>query len=968
LPAQGRRGLPAPGQPAGAQQAPRPNTPPPAPPLAPQTNGPGMATPGPTQQPPKPNTSPAQQKNATAIVNAISPRLGQTIQNIGTVHTAKDTADILVSLGIVSKNEAKKMEKAGTPLEGVVSQYLAETNQQEEQAIEQQEAMQEAAQQLPEQQNPQEQPVPQGVQATQNVPALLGPRGLQPPSPAQKQKPQQRQLSAPAKRLGIEHKISPVQRIEEISKELEKIKGEISNSNKESSIQDTEGEKEITTKKHLQDPFAVDYAHMPTKQLNEVHKRNIFKLQAAQKEFDEEPTNEFYKKMLSQAEEELKKSKKERDLRLEWQEENKKEHFLNRTKESGVPVISDKQYSEIISNKRDVYRDSNAKKEVKGYDKAGNEIIGYEYSPHLFVKSDISGMPIRHYVKLPDGRIAHPDEIYEAKKRGNLIVEKDFSPPPYPVPEKEQEKRSPEPISSSKVPSGAPEKQIMQAPKIEEPEKNPESPGANRSLKASVLSAPPPKEIAKGEHHRGDKVEFKNVPEKIYHVTTNLPAVNASGVLKPFGGKKGAGLGGAHKVVSFTTSKKIAEDLENDIKLSMEFFNKFPEDSSSFDAYEWLQDKAKQEGFEFKYYTDHPDFYDNGWIKRKAKEMGYSDVTEHPNYSAPKGRRETINEVEKLSLFKEYMDKRAEKTGKINPRFLNRITGDPNNVSIIQVDKNNVPENARQRIRTGDSFLDEVAVYAEVPINENYKTKKIPHHEALEALGKTKKPRTNDFLEKSKFSTPLYQFSGESDKDYRSREIINSAIEKASKAISEGYIFVDFPDAWRGSKFHFSTASDVLRLLAGMPSSFESTLTDDEKGEIFDGIDEGNIYGAHLTPNLVWNMLLATEPRMQTIDKPKSVKGHAMGTNKTMGTSELRRSLTHAVYGVLSGKNITTKLADKIKKITMTANTMDLLNAAMKQGKIQDALRISEEIQSLPQKEFWSLFTEEVEEMARKYR
>ncbi len=44
------------------------------------------------------------------------------------------------------------------------------------------------------------------------------------------------------------------------------------------------------------------------------------------------------------------------------------------------------------------------------------------YNPDLFITSDLSGKPIRHYVTLPDGRVAHPDEIHESRARGRIIV------------------------------------------------------------------------------------------------------------------------------------------------------------------------------------------------------------------------------------------------------------------------------------------------------------------------------------------------------------------------------------------------------------------------------------------------------------------------------------------------------------------------------------------------------------------
>lgn len=59
----------------------------------------------------------------------------------------------------------------------------------------------------------------------------------------------------------------------------------------------------------------------------------------------------------------------------------------------------------------DVYADNRLPKVEKGIDKRGELIYGYPYAPDLFLKSDASGMPIRHYVTLDNGAIVHPDEL-----------------------------------------------------------------------------------------------------------------------------------------------------------------------------------------------------------------------------------------------------------------------------------------------------------------------------------------------------------------------------------------------------------------------------------------------------------------------------------------------------------------------------------------------------------------------------
>ena len=53
----------------------------------------------------------------------------------------------------------------------------------------------------------------------------------------------------------------------------------------------------------------------------------------------------------------------------------------------------------------------------------------FDYNPDAFIESDLSGRKIRHYIKLPDGKIGHPDEIHDSRQRGNLIVIPNISPP-----------------------------------------------------------------------------------------------------------------------------------------------------------------------------------------------------------------------------------------------------------------------------------------------------------------------------------------------------------------------------------------------------------------------------------------------------------------------------------------------------------------------------------------------------------
>lgn len=75
-------------------------------------------------------------------------------------------------------------------------------------------------------------------------------------------------------------------------------------------------------------------------------------------------------------------------------------------------ALSKEQRSEVLRTLTDVYKAKGAPREFKGLDANGNEKSGYVHSPDLFERSDITGAMVRYFVKLPDGRIAHPSELF----------------------------------------------------------------------------------------------------------------------------------------------------------------------------------------------------------------------------------------------------------------------------------------------------------------------------------------------------------------------------------------------------------------------------------------------------------------------------------------------------------------------------------------------------------------------------
>jgi len=75
--------------------------------------------------------------------------------------------------------------------------------------------------------------------------------------------------------------------------------------------------------------------------------------------------------------------------------------------------LTKEQRKEVFRSVGDAYKDNNAPKESKGIDeRTGEERYGYAYSPDSMYESDITGRKIRHYIVLPDGKRAHPTELF----------------------------------------------------------------------------------------------------------------------------------------------------------------------------------------------------------------------------------------------------------------------------------------------------------------------------------------------------------------------------------------------------------------------------------------------------------------------------------------------------------------------------------------------------------------------------
>jgi hypothetical protein len=112
----------------------------------------------------------------------------------------------------------------------------------------------------------------------------------------------------------------------------------------------------------------------------------------------------------------LDKASVEIESRKEYYTLARRKEAARTAKETGVLFLTEREAAELINSQGDVYHDAGLR-------------APYGYRPELFVTSDLSGKPIRHYVKLPDGTIAHPDEITLAMTRGRIVVDSEITVP-----------------------------------------------------------------------------------------------------------------------------------------------------------------------------------------------------------------------------------------------------------------------------------------------------------------------------------------------------------------------------------------------------------------------------------------------------------------------------------------------------------------------------------------------------------
>lgn len=223
-----------------------------------------------------------------------------------------------------------------------------------------------------------------------------------------------------------------------------------------------------------------------------------------------------------------------------------------------------------------------------------------------------------------------------------------------------------------------------------------------------------------GDSHEGitirgqRKIDVEDLPPEVYHMTTNLPAVNESGYLRASGE---GGLGGDEKdrVVSFTTSKKIANHLVSSMRsvviMARSYDDKGDRLQANRDLIDSMQAMAKREGWEWK----DGDRFKSDDLSGVLGSYGFSDV------------------------LRQFLMARSTKTGEPNPIIFTRLDQlravDPRKIGSVTVPRENLDTGALiMDFDVGQGLLDEVRIYGNVPLRKT-KERGMRNEQSPEAKG-----------------------------------------------------------------------------------------------------------------------------------------------------------------------------------------------------------------------------------------
>jgi inorganic pyrophosphatase-like protein len=203
------------------------------------------------------------------------------------------------------------------------------------------------------------------------------------------------------------------------------------------------------------------------------------------------------------------------------------------------------------------------------------------------------------------------------------------------------------------------------------------------------------------------KSELQEKFSTLYHVTTNLPAVEESGYLRAGSTDTQGGLGssGQASAVSFTSDKKDADDIKSDL---LHAGNLIRGGSIEY-IKDWAKDDEKRAG-----------------LKEGTLDKAVAGAVNWYNMQKG-GKGQSLNDLK--DAMNQYLWSRETSGGPQNtvlvgpPESFAKIK--PEHIGILEVPTDNIPEKALIRNRVSDDFLHEVQVDADVPIKA---------HKVLESL------------------------------------------------------------------------------------------------------------------------------------------------------------------------------------------------------------------------------------------
>lgn len=274
-----------------------------------------------------------------------------------------------------------------------------------------------------------------------------------------------------------------------------------------------------------------------------------------------------------------------------------------------------------------------------------------------------------------------------------------------------------------------------------------------------------------------------------------------------------------------------------------------------------------------------------------------------------------------------------------------------------------------EKVRGEPGYQDRNIQEPELPINENIEPEKTIKNPRVLDIGISKAGKIGPVTEKTVNAVygqgkpeKISGFRRLSDITYEDKyknltpqekdtfKIIDTAIDKTAKHLVSGKSFADLlPIKEHG--IQLSTAEDVLRALAGVPSKY-NLMTDEEREDVFSTFQG-------ITPNVVWNTISLIDPRIQKIKRPNpSPKGAKAGKTE-MSPNDFRRFLAHSVTKMMERHQ---DFGPRAKMITSVVDMIDKFE--MRKSKSD----IFPDLQNLSDEELFALLDSVPEEEVKKYR